>query len=98
MFVYKVTVKNSGNKAIKSVDWDYIFLDRSTQTEIGRQQFTSDEKISPGKTKDLIVTISKPPTKTISLTALNKNETESLDGQVILVRIDYADGTSWQRP
>ena len=98
VFVYKVTVKNSSDKAIKSVDWDYVFLNRGTQTEIGRQQFTSEEKISPGKTKDLIVTISKPPTKTISLTALNKNETESVDGQVILVRIDYADGTSWQRP
>jgi hypothetical protein len=98
VFVYKMTVKNSGDKAIKSIDWDYIFLDRGTETEIGRQQFTSEEKIAPGKAKDLIVTISKPPTQTISLTALNNNERGSLDGRVILVRIDYADGTIWQRP
>ena len=62
VFVYKATVKNSSNKAIKSIDWDYIFLERATETEIGRQQFTSEEKISPGKTKELIVTITKPPT------------------------------------
>jgi len=98
VFIYKATVKNSGDKAIKSIDWDYIFLDRGSETEIGRQQFTSEEKIGPGKTKDLIVTITKPPTQTISLTALNNNERGSLDGRVILVRIDYADGTSWQRP
>ena len=98
VFVYKVTVKNSSNKAIKSIDWDYIFLERGTETEIGRQQFTSEEKIGPGKTKELSVTITKPPTKTISLTALNDNERGSLDGRVILVRIDYADGTSWQQP
>ena len=98
VFVYKTTIKNSGDKAIKSIDWDYIFIDRATQTETGRQQFTSEEKISPGKTKELIVTIRKPPTQTISLTALNKNEAGSLDGHVIIVRIDYADGTSWQRP
>ncbi len=98
VFVYKATVKNAGSKAIKSVDWDYVFFERGTENEIGRQQFTSEEKISPGKTKELIVTITKPPTKTISLTALNDNERGSLDGRVILVRIDYADGTSWQRP
>jgi hypothetical protein len=98
VFVYKATVKNSSDKAIKSIDWDYIFLERGTESEIGRQQFTSEEKIGPGKTKDLTVTITKPPTQTISLTALNDNERGTLDGRVILVRIDYADGTSWQRP
>jgi len=97
VFVYKTTIKNGSAKAIKSIDWDYIFLERGTESEIGRQQFTSDEKIGAGKTKELIITISKPPTRTISLTALNKNERESLDGRVIVVRIDYADGTSWQR-
>ena len=98
VFVYKATIKNDGDKIIKAIDWDYIFLDRGTENEVGRQQFTSEEKISPGKTKELVVTISKPPTKTISLTALNDNERGTLDGRVILVRIDYADGTSWQRP
>lgn len=98
VFVYKATVKNLGNKAIKMIDWDYIFLEKATETEIGRQQFTSEEKIGPGKTKELVVTITKPPTQTISLTALNQNERGSLDGRVILVRIEYADGTIWQRP
>jgi len=96
VFVYKATIRNTSTKAIKSIDWDYIFLERGTENELGRQQFTSEEKIAPGKTKELIVTITKPPTKTISLTALNNNERGSLDGRVILVRIDYADGTSWQ--
>ena len=96
VFVYKATIKNTSTKAIKSIDWDYIFLERGTENELGRQQFTSEEKISAGKSKELIVTITKPPTKTISLTALNENERGTLDGRVILVRIDYADGTSWQ--
>jgi hypothetical protein len=98
VFIYKATIKNAGSKTIKSIDWDYVFLERGTENEIGRQQFTSEEKISPGKNKELVVTITKPPTKTISLTALNNNERGTLDGRVILVRIDYADGTSWQLP
>lgn len=96
VFVYKATVKNSSNKTIKSIDWDYIFLERGTENELGRQQFTSEEKIGPGKTKELSVTITKPPTKTISLTSLNNNERGSLNSRVIVVRIDYTDGTSWQ--
>ena len=98
VFIYKVTVKNSSNKTIKAIDWDYIFLEHGTQTEIGRQQFSSEEKIGPGKSKELSVTITKPPTKTISLTSLNNNERGTLDGRVILVRIEYADGSSWQLP
>jgi hypothetical protein len=96
VFIYKTTVKNTSTKTIKSIDWDYIFLERGTENELGRQQFTSEEKIGPGKTKELSVTITKPPTKTISLTALNNDERGSLESRVIVVRIDYTDGTSWQ--
>ena len=98
VFVYKTTVKNLSDKQIKSVDWDYVFLDRTTEEEIGRRQFTSDEKISPGKSKELTVTITKPPTQTISLTALNTSERSALIERVVVVRINYMDGSSWQLP
>jgi hypothetical protein len=98
VFVYRTTVKNLSDKAIKSIDWDYVFFDRETETELGRREFTSEEKISPGKAKELTVTITKPPTQTISLTALNTGERKSLSERVVIMRIDYADGTVWQRP
>jgi hypothetical protein len=98
VFTYKTTVRNLSNKTIKSIDWDYVFLDKSTNTELGRQQFTSEEKISPGKSKELIVAIRKPPTHTISVTALNKGEGESLVGHILILGVQYSDGTSWQAP
>jgi len=98
VFIYKTTVKNLSDKPIKSIDWDYVFLDRTNETELGRREFTSEEKISPGKSKELVVTITKPPTQTISVSALNTSERKTLSERVIVVRIDYADGTSWQRP
>ena len=98
VFVYKVTVRNSSDKAIKSIDWDYIFLDRASLSEIGHHQFTSEDKITPGKAKELTIVASKPPTHTISLTALNNNERNALSERVVLVRILYADGSSWQCP
>ena len=98
IFVYKVTVKNSGDKAIKSLDWDYIFLDADTQNEINRQQFTSTERIGPGKAKELNVPINRSPTRTISANSLSKNEREGLSEQVVVMRIEYTDGSVWQRP
>jgi hypothetical protein len=98
VFMYKATIRNLSDKTIKSIDWDYVFTDKQTSDILERHEFTSEEKINPGKTKELVVTISKPPTATISLTALNSSEREGLAGQVILVRVDYVDGTSWQRP
>jgi hypothetical protein len=98
VFVYKTTVKNIGNRTVKSIDWDYVFLDRSNDAELGRQQFTSEERIAPGKTKELLITITKPPTHTISVTALNKSEGDSLRGYVLIVGVEYVDGTKWSAP
>lgn len=98
VFVYEVSVKNSSNKTTRSIDWDYIFSDRDRDTEISRQQFTSEEKIAPGKNRTLKVVTTKPPTSVISLTTLNEDERKALRGEVIIVRIDYEDGTSWKAP
>lgn len=97
-FLYKAMVRNTGQRAIKLVDWDYIFVDSMTQNEVGRHQFTSEEKIGPGKSKELTVIASQPPSKTISVHALDKNERKGLEGQVVVVRIEYNDGSVWERP
>ena len=95
-FVYKTTVKNLSSRTVKIIDWDYIFFDSSSEGEIGRQQFTSEEKIAPGKAKELRVVINKPPTQTVSITSLNTSERNTLKEKVVLVRIEFTDGTVWQ--
>ena len=98
VFTYKTTVRNLSTKTITSLDWDYVFVDKSTESELGRHQFTNDEKIGPGKSKELMVQLRKPPSQTISVTALNKNEGDALVGRVIIMRVQYSDGSSWQAP
>jgi hypothetical protein len=97
-FVYKTKIKNNRSAAITQIDWDYIFYERDTENELGRQQFTSDENIGPGKTKELTVTMTSPPTRTVSVTSLNLEEHDRLTEKIILVRIQYADGHVWQAP
>jgi hypothetical protein len=97
-FLYKVSLRNNTIKTIKAIDWDYIFFSSNTQSETGRLEFTSEEKIGPGKTKELNVMARRPPAKTVSVYALDKTERQGLDGQVVIVRLEYTDGSIWQRP
>jgi hypothetical protein len=96
-FIYKTKIRNSHTSAITQIDWDHVFFDRGTENEVGRQQFTSDEKIAPGKTKELTVTVTSPPSRTVSVTSLNIEERDRLSEKIEIVRIIYADGKVWER-
>ncbi len=98
VFLYKASVKNGGEKVIKAIDWDYVFYEAGTGREINRHQFTSEEKIGAGKRGELSALISAPPTRTVSVYKLDRNERESFDERVEIVRIVYDDGSVWARP
>ena len=95
-FIYKTKIKNNHTAAITEIDWDYVFFERDTENEVGRQEFTSDEHVGPGKTKELVVTITSPPTRTVSVTSLNLEEHDRFTEKIVLVRIKYADGHEWR--
>lgn len=95
-FIYKTKVKNNHTSAITQIDWDHVFFERGTENELGRQQFTSDEQIGPGKTKELTVTVTAPPARTVSVTSLNLEERDRLTEKIELMRVQYADGSVWE--
>ena len=97
-FIYKTKIKNTHTAAITQIDWDYVFFERGTENEIGRQEFTSDERVGPGKTKELVVTVTSPPARSVSVTSLSLEERDRLSEKIILVRVQYADGHVWQAP
>ena len=98
VFLYEISIKNTGTKPIKAMDWDYVFFEAGTENETGRLQVTSEEKIGPGKSKELKIYTSKRPSAIISAQKLNEKERSALSEQVVITRIEYADGTVWQRP
>jgi hypothetical protein len=97
-FRYKISLRNAGQKAIKEIDWDYVFIDAATGEVLGRREFTGVEKIAPGKEKELNFMSPSAPARKISLQSLDKRERDGLSEQVVLVRILYEDGTVWKRP
>jgi hypothetical protein len=97
-FIYKSKFKNNRTSTITQIDWDHIFLERGTENELGRQEFTSDEQIAPGKTKELTITITSPPARTVSVTSLNLEERDRFTEKIVVMRVKYADGHVWQAP
>ena len=95
-FIYKTKFKNNATSAITEIDWDHVFYERGTETESGRQQFTSTEQIAPGKSRELVVTITSPPTHTVSVTSLNLEERNRFTEKIFVIRVKYADGRVWQ--
>ncbi|HEU4934759.1 MAG TPA: hypothetical protein VFT48_21925 [Pyrinomonadaceae bacterium] len=95
-FIYRASMKNLSPKAIKEIDWDYIFVDDATGDELDRRQFTSVQNIGPGKQKELAFTLSTPPTRRISVHALDRKERAGIGERVVIVRVTYADGSVWE--
>lgn len=97
-FMYKVSFKNNSTKIVKSLDWDHVFFEAGSKTETTRHQFTTDEKINPGKQKEFKVFSSSPPSRTISVQKLNQRERDTVGEAIVIMRIQYADGSVWERP
>ena len=95
-FRYKLSVRNDGAKAFKELDWDYVFTDAATGEELGRHKFTSEGRVSPGKSREFSFIIPNPPALRISAYALDKSERAGLSEQIVLVRVLYEDGTVWR--
>jgi hypothetical protein len=95
---YVVKLRNNGSKVIKSIDWDYLFLDPDTGAVVSRHQFTSDDTIKPGKSREIGVLYLIPPVQTVSAKMLSKKKLANFKEQVLLMRIQYSDGSIWQHP
>lgn len=95
-FIYKAKLKNLGTSPITEIDWDHVFYERGTENEMGRQEFTSNEQIAPGKTRELVVRLTSPPAQTISVTSLNLEERDRFSEKIAIIRVKFADGSVWQ--
>ena len=96
-FVYRITVKNSATKTITGLEWDYLFFDSERAEQVGQHSFRHRTKIRTGKSIELIGQSTKPPSSVIDATKA-KNGDAQLSEQVIIRRIEYEDGSVWQRP
>jgi hypothetical protein len=98
-FQYRVTVKNTGGKTIRSVGWDYVFIDPPGGREVARHSFESRGRIKPGRSKELIHFSVSAPTKVVGADTVSSGDVRRpFVERLIIKRIEYADGSVWARP
>ena len=95
---YRVTLRNDTTKTVKSIDWDYVFIDQAAQQLVARHQFTSDETIKPGKTKEVYVLYLIPPVRSVSAERLASKDPLPYSEYVVIARVKFSDGSTWQYP
>ena len=96
-FVYRVKVHNAHTKVIETLFWEYQFTDKSNATPTSRRQFLCLVRIKPDKDKDMEALSMSGPTDVISVEMLSKKSRDLLEEKVVINRVEYTDGSIWQR-
>jgi hypothetical protein len=94
-YKFVALVKNTGSKAITSVHWAYLFVPQNP-AEGFVYVFTTKINIPPGKEKNLRDQI---PSLVIPASQSKAPSTQNralFKERVVILRLDYADGSSWQ--
>lgn len=93
-FSYQARIHNGSTKTIEIVFWEYRFSDPDTRAET-RHQFLCGAKIKPDKDKDLEGFSLLAPADVLNAAGTGH---KSLQEKVFINRVEYADGSIWQRP
>ena len=96
-FAYRAKVQNSGAKVVEILFWEYEFKEPVVPPSVSRRQFLCAVNIKPGKEKELKGFTVSGPSSVVSLGALAKQSEASFKERVIINRVEYSDGTIWQR-
>ncbi len=96
-FSYRVKVQNSSAKVIEVIFWEYQFIESSDLAKVTRRQFLCGVNIKSRKEKELQAFSLSGPSGVISAESLAGKSGNLYQEKVVINRVEYADGTIWQR-
>ena len=97
-YKFTISIKNIGSKAIVGVKWAYFFDPKDAAREGLAYLFLTKTNIPPGKEKTLNDSITSSTGATVHAKLPSKHNQTLFNERVAILRLDYADGTSWQSP
>jgi hypothetical protein len=92
---YRIKVQNQIEKVVEVVFWDYRFQDPANPDQLSRRQFLCGVNIGAGKSKELEGFSRLGPSDVVDVKTLNSGT--PFKESVFINRIEYTDGTIWQR-
>ncbi|MGI8733202.1 MAG: hypothetical protein ACR2LM_07860 [Pyrinomonadaceae bacterium] len=96
-FEHRVKVRNSGAKVVEIVFWEYQFTESLNPANVIRRQFICGVEMKPNKEKELLAFSSANPGAVISVGSLANKSGNPFKEQVVINRVEYADGSIYQR-
>jgi hypothetical protein len=94
-FAYRIKVQNTIKKVVETVFWEYQFQDPANPELVTRRQFICGVDIPEGKSKELEGFSLSGPSDVVDVKTLNSGA--AFKETVVINRIEYSDGTIWQR-
>ena len=92
----QVVIKNTGAKLIKVVEWDFLFPHCENGQFVPRYDVTTMAKIKPGGQKTLKRRLSPGASRCEMPKVINIDEIRKQE-RISIKRIEYVDGSVWQR-
>jgi hypothetical protein len=96
-FSYEAKIQNGSKKTIDVVFWEYQFIDQANPSSPTRRQFLCGAGIKPGKEKDLQASSLSGPSDVVSVNTLANGSGKRFLELVLINRVEYADGSIWER-
>ena len=96
-FLYQAKVHNAGSKTVDILFWEYQIRDSTKPDIVSTRQFFCGVKLRPDKDKVLEGFSLANPSEVVSVAALGNKNSTTLQEAVVINRVEYSDGGSWQR-
>jgi hypothetical protein len=96
-YSYRVKVHNASTKAIEIVFWEYQFKESATTAPLVRRQFLCGAPVKAGKDKELQAFSLLGPQDVVNVNILTNKPGSPGAEQIIINRVEFADGSIWQR-
>jgi hypothetical protein len=94
---YRVKVQNATQKAVEVLYWEYQFEETANPSNLTRRQFLCGVQIKGGKEKELQAFGGSGPAGVVSAESLANKAANPFAERVRINRVEYADGSIWQR-
>ncbi len=96
-YLYRLKVQNPGKNVVEIVFWEYQFHDPADASLVARRQFLCGVNIAGDKSKELEAFSLSGPSDVVNVSTLANKSENPFKEKVLINRVEYADGSIWQR-
>ena len=96
-FEHRIKVRNAGTKVVEVLFWEYQLIESLNPANVTRRQFICGLEVKLKKDMEVVAFSASKPSAVVSVDTLAKTPETPFQERVVINRVEYKDGTMWQR-